>query len=97
MDLHGQFLDVRVAEWLRDGQQRESVPMLGYLFYVGNPHATDILYHREPNAADRWERVRREEPMTPDAVLRLTDVAQTRYGGQGLEPQGQDAGRRRGG
>lgn len=80
LDLHGQFLDVPVAELLGDGQQRESVPMLGYLFYVGNPDVTDLPYLREPNGADDWERVRREEAMTPEAIVRLAEAAQARYG-----------------
>ena len=80
LDLHGQFLGVPVAELLGDGQQRESVPMLGYLFYVGNPDITDLPYLREPQGADDWERVRREEAMTPEGVVRLAEAAQARYG-----------------
>ena len=36
LDLLGQHLGVPVAELLGDGQQRDAVPMLGYLFYVGD-------------------------------------------------------------
>ncbi|MDO2934698.1 enolase C-terminal domain-like protein [Paeniglutamicibacter sulfureus] len=80
LDLHGQFLGVPVAELLGDGQQRDAVPMLGYLFYVGNPDDTDLPYLREPNGTDDWERVRREEAMTPEAIVRLAEAAQKRYG-----------------
>ncbi|WP_309071562.1 enolase C-terminal domain-like protein [Arthrobacter sp.] len=80
LDLHGQFLGVPVAELLGDGQQRMAVPMLGYLFYVGNPDLTDLPYLREPEGSDDWERVRREEAMTPEAVVRLAEAAQARYG-----------------
>jgi len=80
LDLHGQHLGVPVAELLGDGQQRDAVPMLGYLFYVGNPDATDLPYLREPNGADDWEKVRREEAMTPEAIVRLAEAAQKRYG-----------------
>lgn len=80
LDLHGQHLGVPVAELLGDGQQRDAVPMLGYLFYVGNPDATDLPYLREPAGADDWERVRREEAMAPEAVVRLAEAAQKRYG-----------------
>ncbi|MHA6968767.1 enolase C-terminal domain-like protein [Glutamicibacter bergerei] len=80
LDLHGQFLGVPVAELLGDGQQRDAVPMLGYLFYVGNPDQTDLPYLREPQGADAWERVRREEAMTPEAIVRLAEAAQARYG-----------------
>ncbi|EMY32826.1 glucarate dehydratase [Arthrobacter crystallopoietes BAB-32] len=88
LDLHGQFLGVPVAELLGDGQQRSAVPMLGYLFYVGNPDSTDLPYLREPNGADDWERVRREEAMTPEAVIRLAEAAQARYGFQDFKLKG---------
>lgn len=80
LDLHGQFLDVPVAELLGDGQQRDSVPMLGYLFFVGNPDSTDLPYLREPDGQDAWERIRREEAMTPAAIVRLAEAARERYG-----------------
>jgi glucarate dehydratase len=88
LDLHGQFLGVPVAELLGDGQQREAVPMLGYLFYVGNPDSTDLPYLREPQGADEWERIRREEAMTPEAVVRLAEAAQSRYGFQDFKLKG---------
>jgi glucarate dehydratase len=80
LDLHGQALGVPVAELLGEGQQRDAVPMLGYLFYVGDPDATDLPYLREPDGPDAWSRVRREVAMTPDAVVRLAEAAQERYG-----------------
>jgi glucarate dehydratase len=40
LDLAGQEQGVPVAELLGDGQQRTHVPMLGYLFYVGDPDRT---------------------------------------------------------
>ncbi|MFB0835822.1 enolase C-terminal domain-like protein [Arthrobacter halodurans] len=88
LDLHGQFLGVPVAELLGDGQQRDAVPMLGYLFFVGDPDATDLPYLREPGGADDWERVRREKAMTPEAVVRLAEAAQARYGFQDFKLKG---------
>ena len=44
LDLLGKHLGVPVAELLGDGQQRETVPVLGYLFYVGDPGSTDLPY-----------------------------------------------------
>ena len=79
LDLAGQAQGVPVAELLGAGQQRDSVPMLGYLFYVGDPDRTDLPYVREPGD-DAWERVRREEALTPEAVVRLAEAAQKRYG-----------------
>ncbi|TQL67604.1 glucarate dehydratase [Nocardioides albertanoniae] len=80
LDLAGQAQGVPVAELLGEGQQRDSVPMLGYLFYVGDPGRTDLPYLREPAAADEWERLRREVALTPEAVVRLAEAAQARYG-----------------
>ncbi|MBG6095248.1 enolase C-terminal domain-like protein [Nocardioides luteus] len=80
LDLAGQAQGVPVAELLGDGQQRDSVPMLGYLFYVGDPDRTDLPYLREKDAADDWDRLRREVALTPEAVVRLAEAAQARYG-----------------
>jgi glucarate dehydratase len=80
LDLLGQHLGVPVAELLGDGQQRDSVPMLGYLFYVGDRTATDLPYLVESDPADDWERLRREQAMTPEAVVALAEAAQARYG-----------------
>ncbi|WP_051109657.1 enolase C-terminal domain-like protein [Promicromonospora sukumoe] len=80
LDLHGQDLGVPVAELLGDGVQRTAVPMLGYLFYVGDPGVTDLPYLRGDDESDAWGRLRREEAMTPDAVVRLAEAAAARYG-----------------
>ncbi|AXB42847.1 enolase C-terminal domain-like protein [Amycolatopsis albispora] len=80
LDLHGQYLGVPVAELLGDGQQRDSVPMLGYLFYVGDRERTDLPYVAEGNPADDWARLRREPALTADAVVKLAEAAQQRYG-----------------
>lgn len=79
LDLHGQFLGLPVADLLAAGQQRDSVPMLGYLFYVGNPDATDLDYLREPNA-EGWDRLRREEALTPESILELAKASAQKYG-----------------
>jgi glucarate dehydratase len=80
LDLLGQHLEVPVAELLGEGQQRDSVPMLGYLFYVGDRDATDLPYLAETDPADDWERLRREPALTPEAVVALAEAAQARYG-----------------
>jgi glucarate dehydratase len=80
LDLHGQHLGVPVAELLGEGQQRTHVPMLGYLFFVGDPDATDLPYLREPDGQDTWSQVRREKALDPDGVVRLARAAAERYG-----------------
>ncbi|MBU1358866.1 MAG: glucarate dehydratase [Gammaproteobacteria bacterium] len=80
LDLLGQHLGVPVAALLGEGQQRESVEMLGYLFYVGDRDKTDLPYAREPDAADAWSRLRHQKAMTPEAIVRLAEGARERYG-----------------
>ncbi|WP_413706335.1 enolase C-terminal domain-like protein [Ralstonia sp. Ralssp110] len=80
LDLLGQFLEVPVAELLGAGQQRDSAPMLAYLFYVGDRRKTDLPYLDGINGADDWLRLRHEAAMTPDAIARLAEAATARYG-----------------
>ncbi len=80
LDLLGQNLGVPVAELLGEGRQRDSVPVLGYLFYVGDTARTDLPYRHEEAPADDWERLRRAPALTPSAVVRLAEAAQERYG-----------------
>jgi glucarate dehydratase len=80
LDLLGKFLGLPVAALLGEGQQRSRVEVLGYLFYVGDRKKTGMLYRAEPDAEDAWLRLRHEEALTTDAVLRLAEAAQARYG-----------------
>ncbi len=80
LDLLGQHLDVPVAALLGEGQQRDEVKMLGYLFYVGDRNQTDLAYRSEPDADNDWFRVRHEKAMTAEAVVRLAEAAHARYG-----------------
>ncbi|MEP6874497.1 MAG: glucarate dehydratase [Burkholderiales bacterium] len=80
LDLLGQHLNVPVAALLGEGQQRDAVEMLGYLFYVGDKSRTDLPYASEPDADNAWSRLRHEKAMTPEAVVRLAEAAYERYG-----------------
>jgi glucarate dehydratase len=80
LDMLGQFLSVPVAALLGEGQQRTSVEVLGYLFFVGNRKKTNLPYRGEPDAGDAWLRLRHEEALNTDAVLRLAEAAHARYG-----------------
>ncbi|MGC3984603.1 MAG: glucarate dehydratase [Pseudorhodoferax sp.] len=88
LDLLGQHLEVPVAALLGEGQQREAVQMLGYLFYVGDQGKTDLAYRREPEADNAWFRLRHETAMTPEAIVRLAEAAQERYGFQDFKLKG---------
>ncbi|MCO6058963.1 glucarate dehydratase [Pseudomonas sp. MOB-449] len=80
LDLLGQHLEVPVAALLGEGQQRDEVEMLGYLFYVGDRNKTDLDYRSEADADDAWFRLRNEEALTPETVVRLAEAAHARYG-----------------
>ena len=88
LDLLGQHLDVPLCALLGEGQQRERVQMLGYLFYVGERRKTDLPYRSEPDAADDWLRLRHEPALTPEAVVRLAEAAQARYGFEDFKLKG---------
>ncbi|VUC74086.1 glucarate dehydratase 2 [Salmonella enterica] len=75
LDLLGQHLGVNVASLLGDGQQRSEVEMLGYLFFVGNRKATPLPYQSQPDEQCDWYRLRHEEAMTPETVVRLAEAA----------------------
>jgi len=80
LDLLGQHLGVPVAALLGEGQQRDAVEMLGYLFYVGDRRRTGLPYASEPEAEDEWRRLRHEAATTPEAIVRQAEAAHARYG-----------------
>jgi glucarate dehydratase len=80
LDLLGQFLGVPVAALLGEGRQRKSVEMLGYLFYIGDRKKTNLPYRADTKASDDWFRLRNEEALTTDSIVRLAEAARARYG-----------------
>ncbi|HWH81569.1 MAG TPA: glucarate dehydratase [Burkholderiaceae bacterium] len=80
LDLLGQHLGVPVAALLGEGQQRDAVEMLGYLFYVGDKAKTALPYASDPGASNDWFRLRHEPALTPAAIVRLAEAAHARYG-----------------
>jgi glucarate dehydratase len=88
LDLLGQFLEVPVAALLGEGQQRAEVEMLGYLFYVGDRRKTSLPYASEPEAKDGWLRLRHDEALTPEAIVRLAEATHERYGFQDFKLKG---------
>ncbi|APS31325.1 glucarate dehydratase [Pectobacterium brasiliense] len=80
LDLLGQFLNVSVASLLGDGQQRDAVEMLGYLFYIGDRNKTDLPYQSQTNEKCDWYRLRHEEALTPETIVRLAEAAYEKYG-----------------
>ena len=88
LDLLGQFMNVPVTSLLGEGMQRDAVPMLGYLFFIGERTRTSLDYRAEHDADDAWLRLRNEEAMSPEAVVRLAEAAQARYGFQDFKLKG---------
>ena len=88
LDLQGQEAGVPVAALLGEGLQRERVQALGYLFFVGDRGKTDLPYCGEPDESDDWKRLRHEPAMTPEAIVRLAEAAQARYGFQDFKLKG---------
>ena len=80
LDLLGQFVGVPVAELLGEGQQRNSVEVLGYLFYIGDREKTNLPYEHGDDGEDAWSRLRHQPALTTDAVVRLAEAAHQRYG-----------------
>jgi len=81
LDLLGQHLGVPLCELLGEGKQRDSVPMLGYLFFIGDRTKTDLPYLRpEDEPAGGWLSQRHAVAMTPEAIVAQAEAAQARYG-----------------
>jgi glucarate dehydratase len=80
LDLLGQHLGLPVAALLGEGQQRTSVETLGYLFFVGDRRKTDLAYATGEGERDGWFKLRHQEAMTPDAIVRLAEATHDHYG-----------------
>lgn len=80
LDQLGQFLDLPVAALLGEGQQRDRVDVLGYLFFIGDKNRTGLPYRDGGDEKDAWLRLRDQETLTIPALLRLAETAQDRYG-----------------
>ncbi len=88
LDLLGKFMDVPVAKLLGNGQRRDAVKVLGYLFLLGDPRKTDLPYRIPETPKTDWERLRHEEALTPDAVVRLAAAVVDEFGVEDLKLKG---------
>jgi len=80
LDLLGKHLGVNVASLLGDGQQRDFVEMLGYLFFIGDKDVTDLPYQNQDDDECEWYRVRHQKAMTPETVANLAKASHAKYG-----------------
>ncbi|MCM8609456.1 MULTISPECIES: enolase C-terminal domain-like protein [Lactiplantibacillus] len=80
LDLLGKHFHVPVAALLGDGQQREKVGVLGYLFWVGDSSKTDLPYLQDDDETSEWGKLRRKPVMDADALVKLAQAAYNKYG-----------------
>lgn len=80
LDLLGQHLNLPVAALLGEGQQRAEVSTLGYLFFVGDRRKTNLPYDDGATEQEGWFKLRHQETMTPEALVRLAEAVQDHYG-----------------
>jgi glucarate dehydratase len=80
LDLFGQFVGLPVCDLLGAGRQRDAVPMLAYLFYLGDTARTDLPYLDGSGPLDQWYYARHQQALTPDAIVALAEAAVDKYG-----------------
>lgn len=88
LDLLGKHLGVPVCELLGDGQQRDKVRMLGYLFFVGDRKKTDLPYDSEPDSDCEWYRIRHEEALDAESIVAFAKATHAKYGFQDFKLKG---------
>ncbi|WP_269078542.1 enolase C-terminal domain-like protein [Bifidobacterium actinocoloniiforme] len=80
LDILGKHMEVPVAALLGDGQVRDRVRFLSYLFYVADYRKTDLPYLHDDDNSDDWGRIRREPALDPDAIVAQAQATHGRYG-----------------
>ena len=88
LDLLGKHLGVPVCELLGEGQQRDKVRMLGYLFFVGDRNKTDLPYLSEPDSDCEWYRIRHEEALTAESIVAFAKATKEKYGFEDFKLKG---------
>jgi len=88
LDLLGQERGVPVAALLGGGQLRPEVEMLGYLFYVADRRKTTLPYRDEAGSPVAWHRLRNEEALTAESIVRQAEATQERFGFQDFKLKG---------
>jgi glucarate dehydratase len=88
LDLLGQERGVPVAALLGGGQLRPEVEMLGYLFYVADRRKTTLPYRDEAGSPVAWHRLRNEEALTAESIVRQAEATHERFGFQDFKLKG---------
>lgn len=90
LDLLGQHLGVPMCDLLGEGQQRDKVETLGYLFYVSdkNKAVNDLPYLDEKDSEDEWFKLRREEMLTHERIVEQAKALNKKYGFKNFKLKG---------
>ena len=82
LDLMGKFLHKPMVDIIGQGRHRDSVPFLGYLFYVADRDKIDLPYIKDDQnqGADEWSKIRRSEIMDADGIVNEARVLHEKYG-----------------
>jgi glucarate dehydratase len=80
LDLLGQHLGVPVAALLGEGQQRSHVPVLGYLFFVGDSNKSALPYVRPNAGSPHWFDQRHQAALSTAAIVQQAQTAHAHYG-----------------
>jgi len=73
---------------LGDGQQRDRIEVLCYLFYVADKALSPVPYLDDSASDDPWFRIRRSQALTPEAIVDQAKTAQARYGFRNFKLKG---------
>ena len=56
------------------------MPVLGYLFFVGDRRRSPLPYRDGAGDGDAWTRLRDEPALTAEGIVALAEAAEARYG-----------------
>lgn len=88
LDLLGKFFGVPIAQLLGEGKQRDRVPYLGYLFFVGDREKTGLPYPEPKGPEHEWQTVRCLEALTPEQIVRQAQAVEAAFGVQDFKLKG---------
>lgn len=80
LDLLGQHLSIPLCDLLGEGRQRDTVEVLGYLFFVGDRTQSSLPYRSEDESGVEWFELRNRGTLTPAAIVQQAEAAERRYG-----------------